>query len=136
MQTKLWWHQILIPLDAIGHCIKSMQNVALQSGRPGGNFQNPCSWLVWEGRSLFYLVWELDVYYLGLVVDKPESKPVRWQITLKAFPVMMKKLLQILLISIWKKVRHLFGNKTHHQFSFYLGMVFTMKWFEYSWPLH
>lgn len=56
------------------------------------------------------MVWELAVCYLGLVVDKPESRPVRWQITSKAFPVMTKKLPQILQTSIWKKVRHLFGN--------------------------
>lgn len=80
---------------------------------------------LFEGRNLFYLFWELDVCYLGLGVDKPESKPVRWQITLKAFPVMMKKHLQILQISTWKKVRHLFGNEIHCQFGcgFYHEMM-------------
>lgn len=85
---------------------------------------------------IFYLVWEHDVCYLGLVGDKPESKPVRWQITLKAFPVMMKKLLQILQISIWKKVRHLFGSEIHCHFGFYLGVLFTVRWCEILWPLN
>ena len=114
-------------MDEIGHCIKSMQNVGLQNGRLEGNSTDACSWFVCEGRSLFYLVWELDICYLGLVVDKPESKPVRWQITLKAFPAMMKKRLQILQISIWKKVRHLFRNEIHCQCAFSLAVVSTMK---------
>lgn len=110
LQIRLWWHLISIPLDGIGPCIRSMQRGGLRSGRPGGNFGSAChGWLVREASH--WSGWELSVCYLGHVDDKPESKPARWQITLKAFPVTTKKRLQISQISIWRKVRHFLGNE-------------------------
>lgn len=44
-------------------------------------------------------------FFSELVVDKQESKPGRWQITLKAFPAMMRKLQRMLQTSTWSEVR-------------------------------